>query len=298
MVSAAGSTVFFTLVRTAQDHARARLLVDSLRAFGGPFADSDMWVFSNDHTAPPWQGPDDVMTSVHEFHVPEGLRGYLFSEKVCACAEAEHMAAGTTGSLVWISSDTLVVKPPVLYELGLSHDAAFRPVHLRNIGLPADAPIDAFWRRVCDAVWISDIDQLVESFVDGQTIRAYFNSHSCSVNPSLGLFTAWRDCYEEVVTDSAFQEAACWDELHKVFLHQAVLSAVVVKTVLPGRLRILPPEYSYPYNLHAMVPVPRKAKHFDELVTVVYEDLSVNPTDMTDIGVREPLRSWLSARVP
>ena len=205
-------------------------LVESLRAFGGPLAESDMWVFLADPEGSPWQNPADENTVTHELRVPDGLKGFLFSEKVCACAQAERMAAGTVESLVWVSSDTLVVGPPVLYELGMSHDAAFRPVHIRNIGLPADVPLDPFWRRVCDAVWMSDMDQLVESFVDGQTIRAYFNSHSCSVNPTLGLFTAWQDSFQELVSDSEFQAGACADDPHQVFLHQAVLSALVVKS--------------------------------------------------------------------
>lgn len=288
-------TTFLTLVRTDQDSARAKLLVESLREFGGPLAESEVWVFVPDPARSPWTGPVDEVTDVHELSVPEVLRDYPFSEKVCACAQAERMAAGTAGSLVWMSPDTLVVGPPVLYELGLSHDAAFRPVHIRNIGLPADAPLDRFWSRVCNAAWMSDIDQLVESFVDGHAIRAYFNSHSCSVNPTLGLFTAWREGFEELVADSEFQEGACGDELHRVFLHQAVLSALVVKSVLPGRLRILPAEYSYPYNLQSSVPEPRRAKFLDDLVTVVHEGLSVDPDDLDGIGVREPLRSWLTA---
>ena len=294
MDSLMGKTVFFTLVRRPLDSARAALLVESLRAFGGPLAESDMWVFLADPEGSPWQNPADENTVTHELRVPDGLKGFLFSEKVCACAQAERMAAGTVESLVWVSSDTLVVGPPVLYELGMSHDAAFRPVHIRNIGLPADVPLDPFWRRVCDAVWMSDMDQLVESFVDGQTIRAYFNSHSCSVNPTLGLFTAWQDSFQELVSDSEFQAGACADGPHQVFLHQAVLSALVVKSVLPGRLRILPPEYSYPYNLHASVPEGRRAKYLDDLVTVVHEGLSVRPEALEGIGVREPLRSWLA----
>jgi hypothetical protein len=290
--------IFFTLVRTDQDSSRAKLLVDSLRAFGGPLADSEMWVFKADSVRLPWGDAVDSMTEVVELSVPERLRGYPFAEKVCACSEAERVSAGSTESLVWASSDTIILGPPVLYELGMWHDAAFRPVHVRNVGLRADAPIDAFWRRVCDAVWLSDIDQLVESFVDGETIRAYFNSHSCSVNPSLGLFRAWRDSFEEVVRDESFQSGPCSDELHRIFLHQAVLSALVVRSVLPGRLRLLPQEYSYPYNLHGSVPEVRRAKRLDDLVTVVYEGQPLIPGRITDIEVSEPLRSWLSARAP
>lgn len=292
----AGLPVFVTLVRTSHESARAKLLVESLRTFGGPLADSPFWVFLADAARSSWGEVADEGITVHELTVPEHMQGYLFSEKVCACAEAERLVAGTTDSLVWASSDTLVVRPPELFELGLSHDAAFRPVHIQNVGLPATAPLNGFWSRVCDAVWLSDIDQLVESYVDRQTIRAYFNSHSFSVNPSLGLLRTWRESFEEAVNDKEFQEGPCSDEAHKVFLHQAILSAVIVRSVLPGRLRILPPEYSYPYNLHSSISEGRRARSLGDLVTVVYEERSLNPEGMTDIEVGEQLRSWLSAR--
>lgn len=52
-----------------------------------------------------------------------------------------------------------------------------------------------------------------------------------------------------MVTDEAFQAGPCRDELHRIFLHQAILSTLVAKQLDWERVRLLPPEYNYPLNL-------------------------------------------------
>jgi len=100
-----------------------------------------------------------------------------------------------------------------------------------------------------------------------------------------------------LVCDQAFQLDACQDERHQIFLHQAILSALIVTHLDPERVRTLPPDYSYPYNLHQSVPLDRRALALNDLVCIAYEDRSLDPHVVHDIAVDEPLRSWLSARV-
>jgi hypothetical protein len=54
--------------------------------------------------------------------------------------------------------------------------------------------------------------------------------------------------------------------------------------------------YNYPYNLHASVPEPRRAQALNALVCIAYEDRCLDPGEMVDIAVEEPLRSWLAER--
>ena len=121
-----------------------------------------------------------------------------------------------------------------------------------------------------------------------------FNSHLLSVRPSISLFRRWLTHFETLVMDQEFQSGPCQDELHKIFLHQAVLSALIAGSIDPQRARLLPPGYSYPYHLHQEVPPERRARSLNELVCVAYEDEKLDPDVMNDIGIDEPLRSWLS----
>ena len=44
------------------------------------------------------------------------------------------------------------------------------------------------------------------------------------------------------------------------------------------------------------VPSDRRALTINDLVCIAYEERSLDPTVVDDIGIDEPLRSWLSAR--
>ena len=291
-----GQTVFLTWVYSPRQRWCARVLVDSIRAFGGALSQCPVWLYEANPAQVPCADLQDLGVRVLPLDVPEGVRGYILSSKVCACAQAEALAAPETRSLVWLSPECLIARPPVLFDLGRSFDAAVRPVHIKNVGLLATERPDVFWSGVYEAVGVPDVEITIESFVDVQHIRAYYNSAAFAVRPSVGVFRRWFECFESLVGDETYQSTACQDEWHQIFLHQAVLSTLISTTLDPDRLRILPPDYGYPYNLHGSVLPDRRARTLNELVCAIYEERPINPRKMDDIAVEEPLRSWLLDR--
>lgn len=292
-----GSTIFFTLVRSKAELRSAKILIDSLRTFGGVLSQSPFWVFEADPKNASCAELIQAGAQVIDLQTPASLCNYYFASKVSACAQAETLAAEETGSLVWLNASCLIIQPPLGFELGDSFDLAVRPVHIRNIGQPVDSHLDVFWQRVYAEVELQDHSWTVESFVDGQELQAYFNSHLLSVRPSLSLFRRWRTHFEALVLDQEFQSGACQDELHKIFLHQAILSALIAVSIDPQRTRLLPPGYSYPYHLHQEVPQQRRAHSLNELVCLALEDEILDPDNIDDIEIHEPLRSWLADQV-
>jgi hypothetical protein len=286
-------TCFLLMFRSEAGERMARIVIESLRTFGGPLRDCPVWAFLPDPARVPYALPG--LERVHRFPlaVEESCPPYPFAEKVYACARAEEMAGPEIRSLVWLSLDCLIVNPPLLFDLGPSADAAFRPVHHRNVGSPAHQPPDDFWQAVYRALEVSDVPHTVESFADGQTLRPYFNAHCFAFNPAAGLGRAWWAHFKAMVSDEAFQAGPCRDELHQIFLHQAILSTLVPKLLAWERVRLLPPEYNYPLNLLAEIPPDRRATTLNSLVNAVYEDAF----PWTEIEVQEPLRSWLMARM-
>jgi len=283
------STVFVTAVNSYEDGKYARVLIDSIRAFGGALSQSPIRVFAGDSQNAPYT---DVQ--VLPLRVPDTIRHYLFADKVFACAQAEAMMDGQAQSLVWIDSTCLVVNPPVLYDLGLSFDVAVRPVHIKNVGLAPTEPLDLFWKTIYTAVGVADVQSTVESFVDRQRLRSYFNSHAFALNPSRGLCRDWLDQFQALVCDQKFQATACQDQRHRIFLFQAILSALIVTQFDTQRIRILPPTYNYPYNLHSSVPAEHRAKSLDDLVCLTYETRTLDPDMMNDVEMSASLREWLS----
>jgi hypothetical protein len=297
-----GGTVFFTLVGTERQAQHARLLVESLRAFGGRLGDCAVWVLYHDQAG---LDPDFLAGACRDLEgvhlVPlameDGFR-YWFSAKVQACAQAEEMAGSRVRSLVWVGPECLIVRPPLLFDLtapaGASSVAAFRTVHHVNVGSLAREPLDPFWSAVYRLVGLDEAPFTIESFVDMREIRPYWNTHCFSVDPACGLLQAWREGFRDMVADEAFQAGPCRDELHRIFLHQAVLSALVARRVDRERIRALPPEYSYPLHMHDQVPAARRAQALNDLVCAVYEE----DLPLDGIRVQEPLRSWLGERAP
>lgn len=286
-----GNIIYMTVVQTAGDLKAAELMIESLRTFGGSIGQRPVWVF-----VPPLQ-PGHILkgegVELFELDIPGTVKGYLFVEKVFACAQAERLANGQAHSLVWIDPEVLIVNPPLSFDLGHDCDAAFRPVHIKNVGLFAEEALDGFWSKIYSMVGESDVQKTVETYVDQQLIRAYFNTHTFAINPVLGLLNIWAGMFQALVEDQNFQSSYCKDDTHQVFLFQALLSALLVSRVEWGRIRILPSIYNYPYNLQIRLPKEQRALAINDLVCIAYEGRSLKPSDMDDIRVNEPVRGWL-----
>jgi hypothetical protein len=291
------ASIFITKVHTSAGKAAARLLIESLQTFGGEMSGCAVWVFATDSQNEPCSDLVSSQVKVFPLSVPEAVKNYPFGEKVFACARAEVLAPVTINSLIWLDLNCLVIQPPELFNLGIEFDAALRPVHIRNVGLQPSEPPDAFWKGIYAALGIDDVQSTVHSFIDQQCLRAYFNTHGIAVRPRKGLFQRWAEHFERLVCDQEFQAIACQDERHQIFLFQALFSALVASSVETQRMRILPATYNYPYNLQDRVPEDRRASTLNDLVCFTFEGRTIHPTSVTDIEIREPLRTWLEARV-
>ena len=290
-------TCFVVLVHTAEEEWHARVLIESLRAFGGRLGGCPVWVFAPDDQATPSTFHDMPAVQYLPLHIDDEFRHYFLADKVCACARAEELAGPEVRSLVWLSPHGLVLRPPLLFDLVPCFDAAFRPVHIRKVGSPASQRPDAFWRAVYETVGVDEPESTLESCVDAQRLRPCFNSHVFSIDPSRRLLRSWLQFFQALLWDQWFQSRHCQDEGHQVFLHQAVLSALLTKWVREERLRLLPPEYSYPLHLHSRVPQARRPHSLNALVCPVYEEAFRYPDTLNGLEVHEPLRSWLMQRL-
>ncbi len=291
---AASRTVFATYVDHPDNFQKASLLIESIRTFGGSLSDSYIWVFLNDRSMVSWDDLKGNGIKVMPLELPQKIAEYPFAGKVAACARAEEMTGSLYRTLVWMAPDCLVIRPPLLFDLDGEADAALRPVHVRNIGSPSGESPDGYWKKLFHTAGISDLDRTVESFVDCRKIRAYFNTHAFSVNPSAGLMRKWLVMFSDLVNNRKFQKKYCADIPHQVFLHQATLSTILASELSMKRILMLPEEYCYPYNLHDRVPKDRRARTLNELVCIAYENRQLNPDAMTDIIIEEPLLTWLS----
>lgn len=289
--------IFASGSASQRERRQAVRLIESLRTFGGAYRSAPFWLF--DSVVQEWQESTSALPNVEiiPLATPPALADAILANKVCACAQAEGRARGAFDALVWVNPECLFLQPPALLDLRGDADIALRPVHLRNVGAPATAPLDAYWRTIYATVGLEITGAEVESFVDGQRIHPYFNTHLFAIDPSLGLCGRWLHDFAALLNDDAFQSGACADGLHRLFLHQAILSALLLAAIPPARRRILPPAYGYPYDLHDRIPPARRAHSLDELVCVVVEERSLDPAAIHDLAVSAALRGWLANQV-
>jgi hypothetical protein len=289
---------FFTIARSPESKGAVQFLLKSLQTFGGSMRNHPVLIFQMfpDHEAELGLGGENVhVIPVDKDH---GLRHYWFGDKVYVCSLAEKLVQGHVHSLVWLSAQCLILHPPVHLDLENSYGAAFRPVHIKNIGLAVDEPLNAFWRAVYDSVGIDECPYAVQSLVDGHKIRAYFNTHLFSVDPSVGILQTWLDRFREMISDHGFQSGPCNDQGHQIFLHQAILSALTVKMLDWQKVRILPNEYSYPLHLHSDVPMHLRPESLNSQICPVYEGIYQHPSTLNGLEVHEPLNTWIVDNIP
>jgi hypothetical protein len=284
---------FFLLITSAEDGRCARLLIESLRAFGGSLGRAPVRAYVPGPELAAGAVPRIDGAEFVPLEIDDPIARYPFGAKVLACARAEEAAGDRRGSLVWVSPQCLIVNAPDLFRLPRGKDAAFRPVHIRNVGARADAPLDDYWRAVHRAVGLDGETWSVETLVDPEPIRPYFNTHLFSVDPSEGLLRAWLSHFRAMVEDEAFQSGPCSGGLRKVFLHQAILSALAARALGRERIRELPLGYSYPLHFHSRVPPAVRPRALNELVCPVYEGAYEHPATLGGIAVDQPLRGWL-----
>ncbi len=291
--------VFATAAVTPYQERAAALLVESIRTYGGEFSQAPIYIAVDNPDTRPCTRSRERGARIIPLEAREAARAYPFAAKVYAAAQVERIVARVARTLVWLDPETLVLAPPTELDLDGPEAVAPRPVFLLNtVGLPADQPVDQFWSAIYDAAGADPATvPTVESLVEGIAIRFYINCGIIAYRPGRGICRAWAGAFGALVSDEAFQRSACADARHRIFLHQAVLSAVVAARTRPHERRWLPPTYVYPLHLHDRLPIERRAHRLNDLACTIVESLWEEAPGVGRVmPVDEPLRSWLVGR--
>ncbi|MDH4272034.1 MAG: MBL fold metallo-hydrolase, partial [Candidatus Aminicenantes bacterium] len=291
-----GRLALVTYVLNPDQERKAEVLIKSLRRFGGAYSGIPVYVVLGNPQDLPCPRLRQAGVELVPTDADETARRYPLAIKAYAAAQIERLVADRVDTLAWFDPETLVIGPLPALDLGKNFDTAVRPVFkVNNVGLAADAPPDVFWGPIYRATGLNPAKiPVVETLLEEQSIKAYYNCEIFSVRPRVGIFRRWAACLETFLKDPEFQRTACPDSLHRLFLHQAVLSAVVVSKTSASRRRDLPDSCGYPLNLHQNLPPARKAAAINGLSAVILETVwDDQPGWMKMMESREPLKSWL-----
>jgi hypothetical protein len=223
---------------------------------------------------------------------------YPLALKAFAAAQVEKRVKGTVSTLIWLDPGVIVLGPLGPLDLAGRYEAAVRPVTLANtIGLSPQTEPNDFWKPIYEKTGL-DFATLpaLETIVDTVRIQPYYNCEVFSFDPGLGLAEEWARLLTELLKDERYQKDVCTTFLRRLFLHQAVLSAVITSRAGPDRIRILRLAWGYPFSQHERLPAGKKAARLNDLSVVIFDATwDKAPGWMSAVRIDEPLRSWLSA---
>ena len=274
------------------------LLAESIRSFAGRLSENPINIYTPGDGVGLSEAFRERLSGLGgalvPFTIEEALRGFPFMAHAFAAARAEADAMGHTDFLAWLSPNTVVLGEPGDFLLGEGVSLGFRPVHHTLIGSRFDEPLDPFWSQIYELCGVPDGRIFpMETHVDGATIRPYFNSEILVARPGRGLMRAWRDRYVKVYDEPALRDFYEKDGKYRIFVHQAVLSGVILSELGTHEIVELPPSYNYPLHLHGEDVTNGRPAAIEELVTMRHEGFYSNPLWYENMPSGDSLKRWL-----
>ena len=300
---------FVTYIHYPYQEEVVAMLVDSIRTWGGEYRDDPIYVVL---TGPKASGLrlKDKNVELVPLELEESVRKYPFAAKAYAAAKVEELIAGKIRSLAWFDPETMLLGPPGEMDLKDGISAAVAPVAFINTGQEENQPVDAYWAAIYRKCGL-DLKKLfvVETRVDCKKVRAWLNCGMFAVRADRGLCREWAKVLDELLHDEEYQRTAITDAVHRIFLHQAVISTLIVSRLDRGEIHMFSPGYNYPLYCHDLdfevasgtyrMPAHKKAQKLNDLTSVFIESFFREHPDWIKYvpPADEPLKKWLTEEV-
>ncbi len=280
----------------------ALLLAESIRAFAGSLSHAPVWFYV------PQNGKQLSTIATNKlsvldvtlvpFDVDEEVLRFPFTGHSIAAARAESMALDQANFIAWLNPNTIVLQEPRDFLLQDNKTFGFKPVHHTLLGSRYDEPLDSFWTLVYSYCKIPEGRVVpMMTHVEGEKIRPYFNSGLLVTRPERNLLRAWRDAFLEAYQEPAFREFYQQDERYAIFIHQAVLSGVILSILTTEEMQELPQTYNYPLHLHTEDITGNRPSGLEDLVTVRHEGFYKDPDWRKKMPAGEPIKQWITERL-
>lgn len=273
-------------------------LIKSLRKFGGGYSQCPVYVVVPAQLELSWNALEKRGAKILTAEVAERILTYPFAFKAIAAGKVEGEIENLFDTLVWMDPGALVLGE--LGDLDLQKrqsPAVIRTVSLNNnIGLTRKKPMNRYWGRIYrETGLLFDDVPYMKTIVDRQEVKAYLNCQVYSINPQLGLLKKWAGLVEKLIRDHGYQSQACSNFLRKVFLHQAVFSAMVISEIPVDQIHGIPLRSNYPVNHEKQMDPADRIGQLDELRVVVFDERwSRDPDWMAGLRINTSLEKWLS----
>lgn len=270
----------------------------SLRQFGGGLSDVVVWALTPEsevtNLSPQTQQEISRLdVRIVPYHLTDPDKQFPFASYVAAASAAEELAEGRTDLLAWLAPNTLVWAEPQQLVLPWDISVGYRPVHHKNIGSPLKEPLDPFWTANYNLCQVPDEEVFpMTTHIDGETVRPYINAGSLVVRPKKRFLRRWSDLFGQVRQKPQLTPFFSQNQLYEVFVHQTVLSCLLLTHFRRDQMQELPPTYNYPLHLHQSGEARNKLKNLDEVVTARHEGLG-GRHQLENLPLTTEQKTWL-----
>lgn len=277
---------------------QASVLAASIREFGGESSPSPIWGLLE-------QGDPDLDDVEHtrfetlgirvlRYRLPQEMASFPLARKVAAAAAIEQHARGKTEGLVWMDAHSLVVRHPHQTLLENSFRIGCRPVDHLLIGSRFDEPLDPFWQYIYRRCGVPEGRMFpMSTSVDRVKIRPYINAGFLAVKPETGLLARWFDVFVSIFNESQARSFYAKNDLWRIFMHQAVLTGVVLRCLHPTEIKMLPDEVNVPLHLFKDLDQEARDGLLDRMVTCRYDVRFEDPQWLGRLPLKDKLKAWL-----
>ncbi|MFC2139807.1 MBL fold metallo-hydrolase [Bacteroidota bacterium] len=274
-----------------------RAFIKSVRDLAGSYKNCPIYIVLTDEENFPCESLKGENVILLPQEMGKEFNDYPLAVKSYVAAQVEKITAAKVRTLAWFDPATLLLDSPNELDLNNNYSVAVRPVSLVNtIGITPGSEPNDYWAPIYEEFNLDYNDlPAYKTVVDEQPIQPYFNCEIFSVNPSLGIFTEWAKLLTNFLNDEEYQKNVCNTPLRRLFLHQAVLSGIIMKKVSPEKIKSLSIKSGYPFNQHDQLAEEKKIKSLNELSAVIFDytwDRNARWADK--IPIEEPLKDWLT----
>ena len=281
---------------------QAILLAESLRRFGGPLADGEIYAF---HPAGDRNPRPETKARLKAFgaHLEDSaLRDvparFPRSGKAFVAAWSERFLRAELQ--VMVDCDTVFVAPPIALQLEVGIDAGARPVDSKNV---ASSGLfdrrDIYWRRAAKRCG-AQLPPWVRTTVDNRRIRGMWNSGLVVLRRGSGIASTWRRNVETLLAAGLLPPTRPRPGIGVPFVDQVALALAI--GAAPERLATLPPGYNYCLPKRAAMHPRLAGLGWGELVHLHYhrsfEAPGVLRSAVPPLTLESEPARWLEARLP
>ncbi len=280
---------------------QALILAKSLRTFGGDYANLPIWIMVPEQQ--PLQGPAlealrELNVEIIPFLIDPDFRKFPFAAKAVASAVAEERAAKENAILAWHDRTGFIHQAPYDFNLDTDIAVAFRPTDIINIGAPLSQPMPPFWQTVMAHYQLHEDDfPPITTAIDRKQIHLYVNAGLLVVRPEHKLLQTWATYFQETYNLPAFKTFYQEDQAYAIFMHQAALTAAVVKKTQVKARQVLPNTYLFSVDNFFDYPEDQRPRTLDAVTTGRFHDFFALPDWQAKIIASSELIEWFKAQL-